>query len=137
VILADAGVLLAAANDDDAEHAACAALLEQHAGALLVSPLVVAEVCYLLGSRHGPEAEALFLDSLTDGTLLLAKLAEVDTARMAQLVRKYADLRIGAADASVIALAERLNITDVATLDRRHFTVVRPAHCPALNLLPR
>lgn len=64
------------------------------------------------------------MDSLTDGTLLLAKLNELDTARMAALVRQYADLRLGAADASVIALAERLNITDVATLDRRHFTVV-------------
>ncbi len=49
---------------------------------------MVAEVCYLLGSRHGPEAEALFLDSLTDGTLLLAKLTEVDAARMAHLVRQ-------------------------------------------------
>ena len=68
MILADASALLAAANDDEAEHAACVAILEQHAGALLVSPLVVAEVCYLLGSRHGPEAEALFLDSLTDGS---------------------------------------------------------------------
>jgi uncharacterized protein len=136
MILADAGVLLAAANRDEAEHLACVALLEQHIGALLVSPLVVAEVCYLLGTRNGPPAEALFLDSLTDGTLLLAKLTEIDTARMADLVRQYADLRIGAADASVIALAERLNITDVATLDRRHFTVVRPTHCPVLTLLP-
>jgi uncharacterized protein len=136
VILADAGVLLAAANQDEDEHDACVSLLERATGGLLVSPLVVAEVCYMLGTRYGPEAEALFLDSITDGTLLLAKLTEVDTARMSALVRQYADLRLGAADASVIALAERLGITDVATLDHRHFTVVRPAHCPALNLLP-
>ena len=136
MILADAGVLLAAANQDEDEHNACVSLLEQAAGGLLVSPLVVAEVCYMLGTRYGPEAEALFLDSITDGTLLLAKLTEVDTARMSALVRQYADLRLGAADASVIALAERLDITDVATLDHRHFTVVRPIHCPALNLLP-
>jgi len=137
VILADAGVLLAAANQDEKEHEACVSLLDQTVGGLLVSPLVVAEVCYMLGTRHGSEAEALFLDSITDGTLLLAKLTELDTARMSALVRQYEDLRIGAADASVIALAERLDITDVATLDHRHFTVVRPAHCPALNLLPR
>jgi uncharacterized protein len=136
VILADAGVLLAAANHDETEHVRCAALIESAVGALLVSPLVVAEVCYMLGTRHGAEAEALFLNSFSDGSLLLGRLAEVDTTRMAELVRQYADLRLGAADASVIALAERLGITEVATLDRRHFTVVRPKHCPSFTVLP-
>jgi len=55
---------------------------------------------------------------------------------MAELVRAYADLPLGAVDASVIAVAERLNLADVATLDRRHFPVVRPRHVTALNLLP-
>lgn len=55
---------------------------------------------------------------------------------MAELVEQYADLPLGTTDASVIALAERLNITEVATLDRRHFTVVRPRHVEALILLP-
>lgn len=55
---------------------------------------------------------------------------------MADLVRAYADLPLGAVDASVIAIAERLNLKDVATLDRKHFTVVRPSHIDALNLLP-
>jgi hypothetical protein len=64
------------------------------------------------------------------GLLILA------LARMAELVRAYADLPLGAVDASVIAIAERLKLTDVATLDRRHFTVVRPKHAKALNLLP-
>ncbi|GDY33122.1 hypothetical protein GTS_47550 [Gandjariella thermophila] len=56
--------------------------------------------------------------------------------RMAQLVKTYADLPLGAVDASVITVAERLGISRVATLDRRHFTVVRPKHVPALELLP-
>jgi predicted nucleic acid-binding protein len=55
---------------------------------------------------------------------------------MAALVRRYADLPLGAVDASVVAVAERLKITQVATLDRRHFTVVRPEHVPAFELLP-
>lgn len=55
---------------------------------------------------------------------------------MAQLVKTYADLPLGAVDASVITVAERLGISRVATLDRRHFTVVRPKHVPALELLP-
>lgn len=55
---------------------------------------------------------------------------------MAELVRQYDDLPLGTTDASVIALAERLGVTEVATLDRRHFTVVRPRHVSALTLLP-
>lgn len=137
MILADSGVLLAAANHDEDEHDACAALIESNVGALLVSPLVVAEVCYMLSSRHGAEAEALFLDSFADGTLLLARLSEVDMLRMAALVRQYSDLRLGASDASVIALGERLDVVQVATLDRRHFTVVRPMHCDTFSLLPK
>jgi predicted nucleic acid-binding protein len=57
-------------------------------------------------------------------------------AEVCQLVEMYADLPLGAVDASVIAVAERLRISEVATLDRRHFTVVRPNHTSALLLLP-
>ncbi len=105
----------------------------------LVSPLVVTEVCYFLARDHGPEIEASFLESFAAGHLILAKLTERDMNRMAELVRKYADLTKsgpGGADASVIALAERLRITEVATIDRRQFEVVRPAHCAGFTLLP-
>jgi predicted nucleic acid-binding protein len=63
-------------------------------------------------------------------------LTAEDYARMAELVLTYGDLPLGTTDASVIAIAERLKVTDVATLDRRHFAVVRPAHVTALTLLP-
>jgi uncharacterized protein len=63
-------------------------------------------------------------------------ITAADLARTAEFVRTYADLPLGAVDASVFAVAERLKLTDVATLDRRHFTVVRPQHTTALNLLP-
>jgi predicted nucleic acid-binding protein len=62
-------------------------------------------------------------------------LAE-DMQRMAALVRQYADLGLGGTDAAVIATAERLGVTRVATVDRRHFTVVRPAHAESFTLLP-
>lgn len=55
---------------------------------------------------------------------------------MSRLVETYASLPLGAVDASVIAIAERLNVAEVATLDRRHVTVVRPAHTASLVLLP-
>lgn len=59
-----------------------------------------------------------------------------DLLRIAELVAIYRDLPLGTVDASVIAAAERLDAAAIATLDRRHFGVVRPAHIEAFELLP-
>jgi predicted nucleic acid-binding protein len=55
---------------------------------------------------------------------------------MAELVDAYADFPLGTTDAAVVAVAERLRVSEVATLDHRHFRVVRPRHIPAFTLLP-
>lgn len=88
---------------------------------------VVTEVCYLLETRLGPVAEADFLVALSRHDFDSIPLTSTDYARTAELVRKYADLPLGAVDASVIAIAERLGDSDVATTDRRHFHAVREA----------
>jgi len=86
--------------------------------------------------RFGAEAEAAFLRSFSDGSLVVADLAVSDFARMADLVERYADFPLGGSDASVIAIAERLSITTILTTDRRHFAAARPAHIEAFTLLP-
>lgn len=63
-------------------------------------------------------------------------VTEADLARIVELTEAYADLPLGGTDASVIAVAERLGFETVATLDRRHFSVVRPRHAEFLTLLP-
>jgi predicted nucleic acid-binding protein len=55
---------------------------------------------------------------------------------MAELVDTYLDLPLGIVDAAVVAIAERLGLSEVATVDHRHFTVVRPRHVSAFTLLP-
>jgi predicted nucleic acid-binding protein len=134
--LFDTGPLVAVANADDRHHARCVALVASLAGPLLVPPTVLVEACWILNDRAGPAAQAALLDSVAAGELELTDLLPADVARMAQLVRTYHDLRLDPADASVIAVAERLGITQIATLDRRDFTVVRPAHVTAFTLLP-
>jgi uncharacterized protein len=101
-----------------------------------VPTLVITEVAYLLATRIGWEAEARFLGDLASGTLVLEPIHPADPLRMVKLVAQYHDLPLGTVDASVIAAAERLGITDVATVDRRHFSVVRPQHASTFNLLP-
>ena len=78
----------------------------------------------------------MFLRSLADGDFSAIDLTVADYARMADLVTAYGSLPLGTTDASVIALAERFRLAEVATLDRRHFTVVRPLHADALTSLP-
>lgn len=139
MILCDTGPLVAAALADDDHHHACVELFTGFHLArrpLLVPTTVVAEVGYLLGREAGPKVESLFLDSIAAGDFVLVDLTATDCARMAELVRRYGDLPLGTTDASVIAVAERIGITEIATLDRRHFTVVRPRHVGALTLLP-
>jgi predicted nucleic acid-binding protein len=139
VIICDTGPLVAAAIIDDANHHVCVELwtgLRLAGRRLLIPETVVAEVGYLLDSKLGSRAEAAFHRAIADGDYEIADLTPEDHARMAELIERYQDLRLGTTDASVIALAERLDVSEIATLDRRHFTVVRPAHVQALTLLP-
>lgn len=132
----DAGPLYAYVDADDDHHADCLTLLEGHPGPLLVPELVVTEVVYLLGTRLGAEAEVRFLGDFAAGNLIAEPVAAEDWLRMAELVGRYADLPLGSVDASVVAAGERLAVREVATLDRRHFGVVRPRHLDAFELLP-
>lgn len=134
MIIVDTGVLSALAYRRDAHHAACVRWFFAAPCPLVVPPLVVAEVCYLTGRHLSSVAEATFLDAFADGSLTLGELLPEDVVRMAALVRQYFDLRLGGTDAAVIATAERTGVTSIVTVDRRHFTVVRPRHIEAFTL---
>lgn len=98
--------------------------------------LVVTEVTYLLCTRLGWEAEVRFIGDLANGHFALEPVHPADLVRIAELVAKYHDLPLGTVDASVVAVAERLGITEVATTDRGHFSVVRPVHTDAFEIVP-
>lgn len=134
--MVDAGPLYAYVDADDAHHASSLELLQSHPGPLIVPTLVITEVVYLLSTRLGAEPEVRFLGDLADGAFTVESVAAGDWLRIAELVARYRDLPLGAVDASVVATAERLGITEIATVDRRHFTVVRPRHVEAFTLLP-
>jgi len=103
---------------------------------LVVPGPVVAELTYLVGRTLGPHAEATVLRSLATDRYRIEPLLPSDLVRMAEIVEQYADLPLGGTDAAVVAIAERLQLDTVATLDRRHFSVVRPSHVEALTLVP-
>jgi len=130
----DAGPLYAAADGDDEDHEACVEALAKPDLRLVIPALAVAEATYFVGRRLGSEAEAAFLRGLAP--LDVEGPDENDFARMAELVEEYADFPLGGTDASVVALAERLGAEVVVTLDRRHFSAIRPRHRKMFELLP-
>lgn len=133
-VIVDANALFAAADADDSQHETVLSVLDRPDLTLVVPTMVVAEATYLIERKFGPVIEARFLAGMIDFEVE-APLRE-DWARISELVYQYRDFPLGGADASVIALAERLDTDTIITLDRRHFSVVRPRHVPAFRLLP-
>jgi len=136
MIVVDTGPLYAAADASDVHHSACSKLFEHPPDRLVLPVSVVVETSFLIERHLGPAAEAGFIASLLTSVLTIEQLVPDDLARMAELVSTYADLPLGAVDASVVAIAERLRATTLLSLDHRHFTVVRPSHTAAFTLLP-
>ncbi|PZR63939.1 MAG: VapC toxin family PIN domain ribonuclease [Chloroflexi bacterium] len=135
-LVCDTGPLLAALDAADPDHERCAGLLTAGDEDLVVPALVLAELDYWCSRRLGPDAWLIFLDDLLAGVYRVEPPTGADLARCRELQARYADLKLGLVDASVVALVERLSEPKVATLDQRHFRAVRPAHIEALELLP-
>lgn len=125
MIVVDTGPLVALMNNRDNMHAECRELLENAPGPLLVPAPVFTEVCILLESRRGTATELRFVRDVADGLFTIVDMTPDDLNRIYELVGKYADLPLGTVDASVVAVAERFPITAIATLDRKHFSIVR------------
>jgi uncharacterized protein len=130
----DAGPLYAAADVDDQDHLASRTTLARSDLRLVVPALVVAEATYFVGRRLGAAAESRFLRGI--GELDVEGPSREDFTRMAELVGQYADFPLGGTDASVVALAERLDASIILTVDRRHFTAITPRHREAFELMP-
>ncbi len=135
-VIVDTGALYALVDKDDAWHSRVARWWTEANPAVVVPVTVLPEITYLLASRIGPAAEETFIDAVVNGEFPVEPLEGEDVQRAAELMRKYADLRIGFVDASIIAIAERLGARELLTTDRRHFGVIRPRHARAFTLLP-
>lgn len=137
MIVVDTGVLYAVADRDDPDHAISQQLLEERLPeALLVPTTVITETAWLIESRLGSSAEVAFLRAIHQSELTRIDLVTEDWARVIDLVEQYADLGLGTVDASIVAIAERLEIDVIATLNRRDFAIVQPNHAEAFELVP-
>ncbi|MGH3813563.1 MAG: type II toxin-antitoxin system VapC family toxin [Pseudonocardiaceae bacterium] len=135
-VVVDAGPLYAYIDADDADHQRFAEFMACHDGTLIVPQLVITEVCYLVQARLGTRAELLFLEDLASGAFSVEPVAVTDWFRVIELVDTYRDCPLGTVDATVVACAERLAFSEIATLGHRHFRAIRPAHVTNFTLLP-
>ncbi len=135
-ILVDTGALYALADESDTWHQPVRHFLEDHTVSLIAPVTVLPETCYLLNAYLGPEAERRLVAACTRGELAVEAVTLADLRRSLELLEQYADANIGFVDASVVAVAERLQIRRLLTTDRRDFALIRPRHCRAFELLP-
>ena len=136
MIILDTSGLLAAIDASQHQHEAARRALETTPPPWLLSPFVLAELDYLLGARVGQAAELAMLAEVGRGVYRLESFESDEITAAERLIRRYASLGIGLADASLVVLANRYGTRDVLTLDERHFRAIRgPAGRP-FTLLP-
>jgi uncharacterized protein len=136
VILIDSGVMIGFMIQADPAHGRVRGFLRDNHERLGLPTVTVAEIAHFIGERGGPSPEARFLRLLAAERFPVIDPILPDYARAAELVEQYADFPLGTVDALIVAMAERLKVTTILTLDRRHFGAIQPLHCEKFTLAP-
>lgn len=135
-LVLDTGVLYAALDQEDPDHAACADLLSGTHEELVIPSPVLVELDYWIRKFASADAWLAFCEDIASGAYTIFGLRSDHVLAAARLEASYADLRLGFVDAAVFVTVEAIGETRLATLDHRHFSVLRTSQGEALNLLP-
>lgn len=135
-VVVDAGPVVAAADGRDPRQGEVEQILRTEPGPLVLPAPVSAEVDYLLGRRLGAYARRAFLEDLARGRFHVPCLDLRDYEEALGLERTYADLDLGLADLSIVAMAARFDTDRLLTFDERDFRAVRSLRGTAFTLLP-
>src|SRR6266568_5406146 len=135
-LLLDAGALYAQADSADPHHAQVAEILQAEREPLIASAIAAAEADYLILTRLGVDVELAFLEDLAEGTFEVEWLNRGELRTAAQIARRYRDLELGLADASLVVLAQRFRTRRLVTFDHRAFRTVTPLQGGSFTLLP-
>ncbi len=133
--LLDTGFLLAVLDAADQLHDGCARELSAEDNAILPD-VVVPELAYLVLRDLGYDVLIAFLSNVAHGQLPVERFQAVDLLRANEVMQQYADNRVDFVDCVIVAMAERLNIRRIMTVDQRHFRVFRPLHCSHFDIVP-
>ena len=131
----DTGFLFAVLDEDNNLHDDYLVAYESEDNALL-PVIILPEIAYLIKRQLRTEVLIAFLRRIAGGKFKLTETIEHDFERAAEILEQYNDNNIDLVDAVIVAMAERLKIKKILTVDRRHFSVFRPNHCPAFEIIP-
>ena len=135
-ILVDSSFLYSLADKDDKTHIEARDFIRRNHDALLVPDVTLVEVTHVLNQRFGHHTVTVFLRLFLKFQIPLEPISKSDTQRALEIMETYSDARFDFVDGCIMALTERLNVTQVCTFDRRDFVIFRPKHCDYLELLP-
>ena len=128
--------MFALTDQGDRNHQRVLAVAQSVNERLVLPVVVLPEICYLIASRLGHQAMRRFVSIMTPEAVQVEPVTSEDLVRVHEILKQYFDNQLDFTDAAIIAIAERLNITCVYTLNRRDFSIVLPSHCDYFELLP-
>jgi predicted nucleic acid-binding protein len=135
-LVIDTGIIYALADTGDRWHADTAAFFQKNDCRLVLPVTVIPEASYLLNAHLGQKAELAFIKSVAVGEFILENISAQDSRRSLELMKQYGDANIGFVDASVAAIAERVDASGILTTDRRHFSLIRRKNGKTFDLFP-
>lgn len=134
--IADTGFLVALVFDNDRYHDSVVDVARTLREPVILPNVALTEISYLLQREQGIRGTVRFLAQLKTMGMQIECPEMTDYARAAEIMSGYADVGLDFVDTVIVAMAERLNVRKVLTVDRRHFSIVRPRHCPYFEIFP-
>ncbi|GIL12870.1 MAG: hypothetical protein BroJett038_15900 [Chloroflexota bacterium] len=135
-ILLDTSFVIALNNPKDRYHPRAYKFVSETKDNLIVPEVALTETAFMLAQAGGFPAVIAFLDRLVETETPLQNLSLNDLLRARQIMAAYPEARFDFVDCCIMSLAERLDIRQICTFDRRDFSIFRPKHCEFLELLP-
>lgn len=134
-VLVDTSCLFALLDKGDRHHKNTTKFVGSTDETLIVPDVVLPETSYLVNKYLGVDVEMRLLGGIREGELALEIFMPSDLGRVIEVLSTYRESKIGFVDAAIVAMAERLGITKILTVDK-HFRLIRPRHVPIFEIYP-
>ena len=134
--IVDSSFLVALFSDTDIHHQRANSLTIVGGDSIVVPDVVLPEVSHALRRRYHYGSSFIFFDFFDYEFASLEPVRKIDLARIDEIAQQYQTAEFDMVDLCIMAMAERLGITRIATFDQRDFRVFRPRHCDYFELLP-
>lgn len=135
-IIADSSFIYALFNARDPRNQVASVYASANRDIIVVPEIVLPEISYLFRRDFGYMGIQTLLDQVMEYEVPFVRLERADLPRISEIATTYASAEFDIVDCCIMAIAERLDITRIATFDRRDFSIYRPRHCPFFELLP-